>query len=166
MDIVIGNGNSRKESVARHPIIAVAIVVRHEPFVAPEPMRTVPWKARRKCRIGKTLIETSRRRAARQAHREDAVARLCETAKPFGNIVRERFSALESPILGRCGDDHYATTFVCNVLISNSCDGGRIIAGTEYCRSGDNRVCACGDGQGGIFAILPAVDLDPRVKSL
>src|ERR1700733_2462478 len=51
-------------------------------------------------------------------------------------------------------------------MISKSYDGGRIIAGTEYCRSSDDRVRACRDGQDGIFAILPAVDLDPRVESL
>src|ERR1700733_13562455 len=51
-------------------------------------------------------------------------------------------------------------------MISKSYDGGRIIAGTEYCRSSDDRVRACRDGQGGIFAVLPAVDLDPRVESL
>ena len=51
-------------------------------------------------------------------------------------------------------------------LFRMSCDGGRVIAGTEYRRSGDDRVGACGDGQCGIFAVLPAVHLDPRIESL
>src|ERR1700686_2190107 len=100
MDIVVGNGNSRKQGVSRHPIIAVRMVVRHEPFVTPEPMSTAPWKTRRNIRCGETFIETSGRRAARQAHREGAVARLRETAKPFRNLVRECFSVLESPDSG------------------------------------------------------------------
>ena len=106
MDIVVGSRNSRKEGVSRHPIITVAIVVRHEPFVTPEPVRTAPWKARRNCRIGKTLIQTPGGRTTRQAHGEGAVARLRETAQPIGNIVRERFSARESPVLARYGASH------------------------------------------------------------
>src|ERR1700728_4119057 len=68
MDIVVGNGDPRNESIARHSIIAGGMAVRHEPFVAPEPVRTAPWKARRKRRIGKTLIETPGRRAAGEAY--------------------------------------------------------------------------------------------------
>ena len=52
------------------------------------------------------------------------------------------------------------------LCISNSRDGGRVVARTEYCRSGDNRVGAGFDGQCGIVAILSAVDLDPRVEPL
>ena len=38
MDVAVGNGDVRKERIAGHAIIAVRMVVRHEPFVAPEPM--------------------------------------------------------------------------------------------------------------------------------
>ena len=42
MDIVIGHRDSRKEGLARHAKIAVGMVVRHEPFVAPEPVDVLP----------------------------------------------------------------------------------------------------------------------------
>ena len=116
MDIVARNGDQRKEGFARHAKIAVAMVVRHEPFVAPEPVRTIPWKARRNLWRREMLIEPPRRGAARQAHGEGAVARLRKTAQPFGDIARERFSALENTSLGRCDAGHCATTFACNVL--------------------------------------------------
>ena len=36
----------------------------------------------------------------------------------------------------------------------------------EYCRTGDNCISACRDGQCGVFAVLPTIDFYPRVESL
>ena len=95
VNVVSGNRDARKEGVARHPVIAVGMVVRHEPFVAPEPVHAAPRKPRRNFRRRKQFIKTAGRRSARQADREGAVARPREIAEPFGDMVRERFRILE-----------------------------------------------------------------------
>ena len=69
-------------------------------------------KRGRNAKRRKPLIKAPRRRSARQADREIAVARLRERAEPFGNALRERFSAFESPALRRCGDGHCAAAIV------------------------------------------------------
>ena len=120
VNIVVGNRDARKERVARHPVVAVGMVVRHEPFVAPEPVHAAPWKARRDCRRCKPFIKPPGRRSARQADREGAVARLRESAEPFGDIVRKRFGILECAVSSRCGVRHGATAFVSQRAVSNS----------------------------------------------
>ena len=102
MDLVVGNGDSRKEGIARHPVIAVAVVVRYEPLVTPEPMRATPWKARSNLRRGEAFIESLRCRSSREAHGKSAIASLCKSAEPFGHAVRERFSILEYVIFDQC----------------------------------------------------------------
>ena len=113
----------------------------------------------------KTFIKPTRRRTAGQADRESAVARLRQTAEPFGDIVREHFGIGEGPALALLQRRSSCDNHCGDRAVSNSCYGGRVIVGTEYCRSGDDRVCTGGYGQRGIFAVLSAIDLDPRVQS-
>ena len=49
--------------------------------------------------------------------------------------------------------------------LADACDGSRVIIGAEYGRPGDNHVGAGIDRERGIFAILPAVDLDPGIEA-
>src|SRR5580700_8135962 len=92
------------------------MVVRHEALVAPEPMGAAPRETRRNGACREPFIKPPRSRSARQANREIMVARLRERAKPFGDPLRKRFSALESAPLRRCRAGHCATAIVCIAL--------------------------------------------------
>ncbi len=140
------------------------MVVRHEPFVAPEPVHAAPWKSRRDFRCRKQFIKTPGCRSARQADRKrrgrsparDRRAIRRHRARAFPHPRMCRFPASAASIMTRQPS--------CDVLIPNSRDGGRVVVRAEYGRSGDNRVGAGFDGQCGVFAVLSAVDLDPRVE--
>src|SRR5450432_3055395 len=59
VNIGTGNRDSRKKRVTGHPIIAVRMIVRHEPFVAPKPMGPAPRKTRCDGRCCKPFIKPS-----------------------------------------------------------------------------------------------------------
>jgi hypothetical protein len=100
MDFVVRHEDSRKQGRARHPTIAVAIIVPYEPIVSPEPVRAAPCKARNDLRRGEAFIETSRYRSSREAYFEAAFACLQERAESFNCTVRKHFGILEYVIFG------------------------------------------------------------------
>ncbi|MNC89325.1 hypothetical protein D3C83_52390 [compost metagenome] len=96
----VRDGGRRKERVTGHAIVARGVVVRHEPFIAPEPVHAAPGKTRHDRRFGKTLVKPLRCRSAGQTHREGFVAGLRERAKPFGDPARKRVGVVENVVPG------------------------------------------------------------------
>ena len=147
MDIVVGNRDPRQEGVARHTKIAVGMIVRHEPFIAPEPMRPVPRKARRNFRRRETLIETPGRRAAREATAK-APSLSCARLQSHSATSCASVSALSKVRLSVDARRQSLRQDLCvQRAVSYSGDRRSVIAGAKYCRSGNNRVSACGNGQ-------------------
>ena len=164
MNIFRRDRDPRQKRLARHAVIAVGMIVRHEAFVAPEPVHAVPRKARRESPASRGFHKAAaasirptgkpRRRGRSPAPDRKAIPRHLAPA-----LRRSRKADL-----GRAATVIVRQPCARTVAVSNSGDGGRVIAGTEYGRSGDDRVGAGVDRQRGILAVLAAVDLDPRIE--
>src|SRR5260370_10104864 len=72
MDIGAGNRRPRQQRLVHHAVIARGIVMRDEPFIAPEQMDARPREGIAMGRRGQHRVQAPRRRAGRQGKRESA----------------------------------------------------------------------------------------------
>src|SRR5208282_722747 len=82
--------------------------VRHETFIAPEPMSAGPGKSVAIRRPGQALIEPARRRAAGEGDGKDAVLPLRRCEKPIRHAARQRVGIGEDFKFGFGGTRHAA----------------------------------------------------------
>src|SRR6185295_2304724 len=75
MDIRRRNGNTNEEFAAHHTVIAVGMVGRNSPFIAPEKMDARPINLGSKFLGGEQAIHLTRRRAAGKPNAKLAVTR-------------------------------------------------------------------------------------------
>ena len=88
-----GNGERATARLPRHAIIAVGMVVRHEPLVAPEPMHPLPGKSRRHRGLGKH-VHTGASASIRPSSRSRTASRSpsARSHEPFGRYPRQRLA--------------------------------------------------------------------------
>src|SRR5580704_4804075 len=91
VDILGRDRHMRDHGVAGHAVIAVGVVPRDEPVVAPEQMHAIPRHLVAQRRGSEQLIEPLRRRTAGERDGEPARRRAGKVGDPLRDALRQRF---------------------------------------------------------------------------
>src|SRR5438067_10114093 len=99
MNVFASDRRNGEQRFIDHAEIAVRVILRHEAFVAPEPVHILPWKSRDDRLHGQQFVKAARCRSAREADRAGAAALLHRAEQPLGDAPRQRFGIVEGPQL-------------------------------------------------------------------
>src|SRR6478609_6591930 len=86
-----------EQCVARHAIIALGMIVRHEAFVAPEPVRALPRELRCNIPLPKPFIKALRGRTAGAANGEAACRGARLHTQPLRSFPCQHLGIAEHP---------------------------------------------------------------------
>ena len=98
MDVVPRDGYPGEEGFICHPVVAVGVVARHEPFITPEPVRSRPREGgAARC---ERFVKLAWRRSTRQTDGKAPLTCESQFADPIGGRLRKIVDARENLPIG------------------------------------------------------------------